>query len=195
MQSMTVETYKYDELSEEAKEKALETMQDINTDYEWWDSAIEDAKEIGRIMGIEISNIYFSGFSSQGDGAFFKGEYAYRKNSVKELIEYAPADEELHRIVKELRIVQGRDFYQLSANAKQTGYYYDAEIAVSREDYKEMSKNAEESLKELLTDFMHWIYRTLEKEYEYLTSKEAIEETIRANEYKFTEDGSRNIYL
>lgn len=39
--------------------------------------------------------------------------------------------------------------------------------------------------KMLLEDYLS----ILEKEYEYLTSREAIEETIRANEYEFTEDG------
>jgi hypothetical protein len=38
---------------------------------------------------------------------------------------------------------------------------------------------------------MKWMYRQLEAEYEYLTSDEAITETIRSNEYEFTEDGRR----
>jgi hypothetical protein len=36
---------------------------------------------------------------------------------------------------------------------------------------------------------MDWLYLTLEKEYEYLTSEETIKESLIANEYDFTEDG------
>ena len=39
--------YRFDELTEEAKEKAIEKLWDINVDYEWWDCVFEDAKTIG----------------------------------------------------------------------------------------------------------------------------------------------------
>jgi len=39
--------YHFDELSEEAKQKAIEGLSDINTDYEWWESTYEDAENIG----------------------------------------------------------------------------------------------------------------------------------------------------
>ena len=37
---------------------------------------------------------------------------------------------------------------------------------------------------------MRWSYRLLEREYEYLTSDDAIKETIEANEYEFDENGN-----
>ena len=49
-----------------------------------------------------------------------------------------------------------------------------------------LDEMSEEFLKSLLED-----YRIiLENEYEYLTSKEAILETIEANDYEFTADGT-----
>ena len=39
------------------------------------------------------------------------------------------------------------------------------------------------------------IYKGLEQEHEYLTSKESVEEALQANDYVFTKDGSRSIYL
>jgi hypothetical protein len=42
-----------------------------------------------------------------------------------------------------------------------------------------------------LHSLMDWLYRTLEKEYEYHNSDEQIEESIRINEYEFDEDGNR----
>jgi hypothetical protein len=49
----------------------------------------------------------------------------------------------------------------------------------------------DEELAEALRAFMKWIYRQLEREYDYLTSDEAIAESIIANEYEFTEEGER----
>ena len=43
----TVEAYKFEELSEKAKEKALQKLLNINLDHNWWDSEYEDAANIG----------------------------------------------------------------------------------------------------------------------------------------------------
>ncbi len=49
----------------------------------------------------------------------------------------------------------------------------------------------EEKLKEAAKDFMKWIYRQLEKEYNYRNSDECVDEEIADNEYLFTEEGKR----
>ncbi len=45
-------------------------------------------------------------------------------------------------------------------------------------------------IEEALSDFNHWIFRQLQLEYDWLNSDKQIEESIRANEYEFNEDGS-----
>jgi hypothetical protein len=47
-----VKVFHFDELDEDAKEKAREWWRDGGLDYEWWDSVVEDAKEIGKLVGI-----------------------------------------------------------------------------------------------------------------------------------------------
>ncbi len=49
--------------------------------------------------------------------------------------------------------------------------------------------NAQDYMIELARDLMKWIYRALEREYEFQNSDENIIETIKANEYIFDEDG------
>lgn len=193
---MRVETierklFTFDELSDEAKETAIERYRENNLDYEWYDAVYDDAITIGKLIGIKIDRIYFSGFWSQGDGACFEGEYFYSAGSVKEIKAYAPIDTELHRIAKELQDIQKPAFYHLYAYVKHRGHYYHencTEIDV-RNDAQKFTDDQEQRLKDCLRDFMRWIYRQLEKEYEYLTSEEAIKETIEANEYEFTENG------
>ncbi len=187
----TIETivYTFDELTEEAQEKAIENLHDINTGHEWWDFVYEDSKEIAKLFGLDIEKIYFSGFSSQGDGACVEGSYYYKKGGLKAVKDYAPKDEELHQIVKDIQKAQKPFLYSYSAKIKQRGFYMHSGCTQFGCDYEYGNWEHEDDIEEALREFMDWIYSRLEKEYEYLTSKEAIKETIIANEYEFTEDG------
>jgi hypothetical protein len=190
----TYKVYSFSELSESAKQKALEQFYDINTSYEWHDDITDMAKEVGRLLGIEIENVWFSGFSSQGDGACFEGRYSYQKGGVQAVKEYRE-DKELHQIAERLQSVQKRHFYQLSANVEHRGHYYHemcTDIDVYKDGnymYSESEQEAEEEIKDILRDFMRWIYSRLEKEYDYRTSEEAIIESIEANNYQFLASG------
>ncbi len=52
-----------------------------------------------------------------------------------------------------------------------------------------MTADAEETVIEALRDLALWLYRQLEREYDYLTSDEAVDEAITANAYTFTAGG------
>lgn len=47
MKTKTITLYSFDELSDDAKEKAIDKLYNLNVDYEWWDSTFDDAKRIG----------------------------------------------------------------------------------------------------------------------------------------------------
>jgi hypothetical protein len=196
MKTITTTVYNFDELSDKAKEKAREWYRDGGFDYEWYDGVFDDAKTIGKLIGIDIKDIHFSGFWSQGDGACFEGTYSYAKNSVKAIKEYAPKDTELHRIVRELADIQRKYFYQIYVAVKHSGHYYhsrstEIEVELNDFDYQNAPTKVHDIITELLRDFMNWIYRQLETEYEYLNSDEQVDETIKANEYTFDKDGNR----
>jgi len=200
MKTKQIEVYSFAELDDDAKEKAIQWFREGNFNYEWWDHVYEDAKEIGKLMGIEIDKIYFSGFSSQGDGACFEGSYSYEKGSVKAVKAYAPKDEELRRIALELSKVQRKRFYGLTARVRQSGHYVH-EMCTDINVYGDfdlgeryytawIGDDIEETIKELLRDFMRWIYKSLETEYNWMNADEQIIESIECNEYEFNEDGS-----
>lgn len=192
MKTHAITTYAFSELSDDAKETALDNLRDINVDYpDWHEFTLDDAKECARILGIEIDDIYYTGFCSQGDGACFTGSYYYAKGAAKKIRQHAPQEAELHRIADELQTIQRRHFYQISASVRHTGHYSHSGSTSIDVDFGERDslQDAEDDICELLRDFMHWIYRRLESEYEYLTSDEVVRETIEANEYEFTESG------
>lgn len=75
-------------LSEERRDKLLEEYRNVNVEHDWWDGLIEDFAEQLTEVGITVDthevklmngktrqdpSIYFSGFWSQGDGAYFEG--------------------------------------------------------------------------------------------------------------------------
>jgi len=63
-------------------------------------------------------------------------------------------------------------------------------VTDDRRDYwQSVSDDTRESLSNALRDFMRWIYRSLETEYDYLTSEEQIAESIIINGYEFDEYG------
>ena len=208
MKTRTINIYHFDELSTEAKQTAIDSHRSWNVqDFEWWESSFEGFAEAADLFGLDVRQtrkslvggghrydptIFFSGFSSQGDGACFEGCYTYKKGALKATKQAFPADSELLRIVRDLQALQQRNFYQLTAAAKYRGGYNHSgcmNITVDRADGKAFSDDDEESLKQLMRDFADWIYSCLEKEYDYLTSDEAVAESLRANGTEFTEDG------
>lgn len=200
--------FQYAELDDSAKEKARD----------WYRSCIEadelanydDWQSVADILGISFSthtvrlygggsrqgpNIYWSGFSSQGDGARYEGSYSYAKGAAKRIREYAPTDGELHRIADELQALQRPYFYKLCAdiNAGSGSNFYSHSGTMSVSAYVDgdtwRDVPQEDELRDVLRSFADWIYSQLEAQWDYLNSDEAIEESILANEYEFSAQG------
>ena len=49
--TIRTKVYLFSELSEKVKQKVINDNYDINVDYEWWESAYEDAANIGLKIG------------------------------------------------------------------------------------------------------------------------------------------------
>jgi len=165
----TVTAYKYDELSDSAKEKALEKMYDINVDHDWWEFIYEDAKTIGlKITGFDVA------CASYCNGDFL-----------------ASAEETAHKIEKE----HGENC-ETFKTAKEYLKIRDEIIETAPKDENgdfeseyEIDQALDSADKEFLRSLLEDYRIILQKDYEYFTSREAIEETIRANEYDFTKEG------
>jgi hypothetical protein len=203
MHTKTITLYSFDELSARAKEKARSWWRESSAgDSFWSESTIEDAKEQGKFMGLDISNIYFSGFSCQGDGACFEGSWNASDVKPGETAKDwgdSPATTKIKRIASSFEEL-AKKYPEASFNVKHSGHYshkYCTLFFVSlgeeldnNENFtqKELSE-AEGEIIEAARDYMQWIYRQLETEYEYQNSDEQVDESICSNGYSFTEDG------
>ena len=190
--------YQFDELSERAKETARQWWRDLESGEFDSECVIDDAVECASILGIEIDGppnkprVYWSGFCSQGDGACFEGTYSYVKGASKAIREHAPQDTELHRIADALQAAQRRNFYGLEASTTHTGRYQHSgsmRVDVNGRDYRDVTEDDEDTLRQALRDFADWLYGRLEDAYEYTMSDENVDESIRLNEYEFDESG------
>jgi len=196
MRTIRTKVYKFDELSEQAKQKAIESFYDINVDYEWHEFIIENFTENRDFF--DIDNVYFSGFSSQGDGAMF--EYSgISGNFVNAIIDGLKLPDWKKKVLKHCCYASGR--------GKHSGHYYHENCCAhsiyiesdnGAQNYENIenlislySGEIEDAIIEKYRDMSQDLYKTLEKEYDYLTSKPAIIESIKANEYEFTIDGNR----
>lgn len=213
----TILLYKFEELSPEAKEKARDWYREfIFTDSCDWEHVYEDAQAIAKLMGIDIGTrtyktvgghtgqeptIYFSGFSSQGDGASFEGLYHYKADAYEAVKEYAPKDEALGRLVAALQEAQAPSGGKIAFAITTSGHYshsasmsfelLDSDSEGEAIDIESIKVEDEKKASLALRNFADWIYRQLESEYDYQSSDAAIDESLEANEYEFTVDGKR----
>jgi len=170
MRTIRTKVYQFSELSEQAKQKAIEWGYDLNVSYGWWESVYEDAEQIGlKITGFDIDRASYC----QGDFTLSANEVAQNifNNHGEHCETYKTAESFMN------------DWQPLFNN------YMDEAHA----DYE--SSESESKLMDLEEGFKNSLcedYRImLSKEYDYLTSEAAIIETIESNEYEFKADGTR----
>lgn len=162
MRTQRVKIYKFDELSAAAKEKAIEQFSDTNTDYDWWNlSLYPDAERIGlKITGFDID----------------------RGDITGQLQEWA------HIVAEKIKTEHGEncDTYKLAVNYLDELAKLQAKHKEDTDEYEtELEHNAQAFEKTLLKAYL----KMLRDEYDYLTSNEAIIESIQSNEYEFTANG------
>jgi hypothetical protein len=209
-ETMVVAVYLFEELDDDAKERARAWWREAFSDDDF-DSVTSDFEQICEILGVELATypvrlygggtrrnpcVFWSHLYCQGQGARFEGTYRYAKGSTQAIRDYAPIDNELHRIADELQKVQKANFYQLRAKVGYSPPYnheYCMVIDVERDSptHQDMTEGAEEAITRLLRDLAVWLLKQVLTEDEYRNSDEYVDEAITINEYRFTKDGDR----
>lgn len=171
---------------------------------DWWYYVYENFKEDMKEQGIYVSQMYFSGFWSQGDGACFDGQL----NDVPLFIEKNFKPDE-YPMIRKLLGGGGTVTFSVSHNGhyyheNSTSFSIDADrlehvLDMPTDFHEQIVEQWDMELDKEIVDFekqsieifknhMRTLYRTLEKEHDHLTSDEAVKETIIANDLQEIED-------
>lgn len=175
MKTKTINIYEFSELSETAKEKALQNLSDINVDFDWWESVYSDAEESAglRLTGFDIERGDCTGELLCGmmeSIKLIKANHGESCDTYNLAIEYENKYSKLFAKYEEperksICIAEGNE------------YDFANELDELETEYKD----------ELCTEYLS----ILRHEYEYQTTEEAIVETIEANEYEFNINGEQ----
>lgn len=203
MRIIETAVYTINELNDKQRQTAYEHYLETGDVFFDAESTIEDSKDIGKCFGIDIEDVYYSGFSSQGDGACFAGTYSLNAFWEADLTHYLGAESEYNAQYFDLgRRLQkiNETFGDFSVSVVHSGHYYhemctrfwfDIEPQYDEDD-NEISIDEvalEEDVKTALRDFMCMIYKNLEIEYDYATSYDCFIENAKCNEWEFAGDG------
>lgn len=172
MKTIKINLYLFAELSEEAKQKAIEKNYSINVEHgEWWDGTYMDAENIGlKLEHFDLDR------NRHATGQFTLSAAEVAANIMRDHGPDCETYKTAEAFLEEFNPVFGA--YMDESNIK----------FETREAEDELMELEEEFLKSLLEDYSI----ILQHESEYLMSKEAIIETFEANEYTFEEDGTMN---
>ena len=192
MRTEEINIYQFSELSESAKQNALTKLADINVGFDWWEFIIEDAKNVGieitsfdlyhrdievKDLDIEYSCKEILKAHGENCGTYKVAALALKNHSVaewrKERIEY---------FLQKLKDANPDFFEEWPEKEIERYNLWDSIL-------DDVVKQIKELETEFTEDIEHVYLRYLENEYEYLTSKESIIETIEANKYEFTANG------
>ena len=215
MRTIEVNLYQFNELSDSAKEVVRNWYREAGRgDNFFAEYVIDDAIELGKLMGFDFKTrgvklhgggmrekpcIYWSGFSSQGDGACFEASWSAKAVQTGKIKENAPTDKLLGCVALELERI-ALIFPTATFTVSHQGRYYhknstDFDISITDNEGQQIDtlQTAAAALDLIANtkDFMGWIYRQLERAYDYEQSNEAVDENIVANGYEFTIDGKR----
>lgn len=184
----TIETtlYKFEELSEEAQAKAIENNCYSNIEgFDWWELYYDGIRERLQMIGIDIEITSFD--IDRAASATFKGDYGYQKGWKQnpDII-----DTDIIEIAQDLQNAQKKCLYKAEARMSEYGRNSVSVDVYNGQGYEELPQETIEAIEQALNgDLEAYIVKVLRRTYEYLTSDEAIKESLIANDCEFTIEG------
>lgn len=190
MKKVTVEVYELNELKDDAYRSVIEKYRTINVEFDYWFEDITKKWEAElEAMGYKSPKIYFSGFSSQGDGVCFTAESIDFRQVLME-VEKKGIAQKWGRVIKafdegnlEGRITHHQRYYYATSTDVEIDLLGDADWFEN--DCEKLYALIETHREELGNK----LYKELEREYDDLTTEDAVHDTIEANDMLFTKDG------
>lgn len=175
MRTIELKAYSFDELSEEAKQTALENNAN-NAEYFWGDDAIRSLEKFMEHFNCSLSRYSIDWFEK------------YRNEIKIDVPDYMNdiSEDELKNLINGMGSYNPDTFRGLG-DCKFTGYCADEDAC---DGARKAFFNGERDLYNILyAGYESW-YSACNKDYEYQLSEEGYSEHCEANDYEFYEDGS-----
>ena len=211
MKTIELKLYKFSELSETAKEKAIEKWRnDSYNDQPWFiDEANDSFEKFTELFNIKWRSIDYQE-TYRNDYSFSNIDDNIRQLSGQRLATWLWNNHKTDLFKKKyLKHFDGHKQHQNIVNhtAKQTGnkycfYYSPLQLEHScvltgvcyDEDilgpiYEFLDKPTNDDFEDLMNDCINSLCKSVSDEIDYNNTDEAITETIEANDYDFTENG------
>jgi hypothetical protein len=173
MRKIEVMLYEFRELNDAAKNRAIERFREINVDYEWWSCSYDGMAECGIV--IREFDTYRGTIESNIDD-----KYETAKTVISDWSETTV----LHVLSEQFLLDRDALVSKYGEGNPIDGY------AVKEEYLNEYDSDLDDLESEYHHDLNEAMLQWLREEYEYLTSDEAVIESIEINNYEFTEDGT-----
>ena len=193
------------------EEALIERYRDTNVHWADWYTAVEEQveEELAEI-GFDVTQMYFSGFWSQGDGACFEGTMSDWAKFCEQVPTFVKAFPFLSEYLKDegATYTSGHSGHYYHEQCTNHDYSSELEYGLDQIDEDEITDPAAQMryamykkalveegeiqrnqysaittwLKEFFQDKMRDLYERLEQEYDYLTSDDVVWESIEAND-------------
>lgn len=191
MKEVNLKIYTVDELDEKVRNKVIEEYQEILVEGDWWEPIYESFREDMRELGLE-GELAFSGFWSQGDGACFVSETIDTDLLIRTLYESG------YDIPEDALLYSGD--YSICIQKVDASYanHYSHECTIEAAVYlsdgnDRIDDYTRGKVEMVVTEWIRTecklVYKNLETYYQELVTDDLVLETIRANEWMFTESG------
>ena len=189
MKTIEIQLYSFDELSEAAKQNAIEIYK--NDDHIYLDFFNDDAKEQIENAGFKGNvNLNYSLSYCQGDGLSFSCDYFDKLNDL--FIEVLGTGKQ-----KTIDCIINNCSFENKGNNGRYSYSSRNDISFEFDDYSGNKNNIHEivskveiKIKDLYIDLCNDLEKQGYSNIEYQNSDEAITENLELNDYDFTVNGS-----
>ena len=213
MKTIRTKVYQFNELTEQAKEVAINWYRnDGNDGYIYADEIIESVKKVAELFNLKFGREYTDVRTSHIDDNIMELKgirlYKYIVNNYwsslfkrkylgcigdNRVIKHRMSKTNFYDMKKGARVNSSNFIYsniQYDNSCTLTGVCYDMDILQPVYDFLE-KPNTSTTFEDLMNEIESAISKTFQQNEDWVNSDEYITEQIEANEYDFTKDGNR----
>ena len=189
----TIETtlYTYNELSKDVQAKVFATWQ--NSQREIWSVETCEQIDLLTMLGFTDTEIFMSGFGSQGDGACFIGNYVKTKIDLELVKSTYPGMDEYLEIATQLdNLIECFESVKIYHNDR---YYHEYSVSydfvIDENDNDNLGDvHKIDEFKNIVRKLSKMFYKEFEADYDYWQSEELFNDDYANNDLiEYYEDG------